>query len=657
VLLLLAVLPSGRLTAFQCPDGAPPPCAGARPPDPQRIAILPFHVTSADTLLGEGVAELLATEFTGESGPRSVHMGTTLRAWRRAGGDLRTPLGQAQASRVARDIDAGRYIEGSVVGLGARLTLTASVVPTGGGSARRVAPVSGPADSLDLLVGRLAAGLLAASGAERGADAGVRLTDSPAAMNAYLAGLGAFRRLRLRDAIAAFERALDQDTMFARAAFMRYVAGTWISQAQAFAQAAWARRDRLSRQDRALLSADLGDRYPAPRSPTVHLEDVRRVASQLPESPEAHYLLGDYLYHAGAVVDVVDGFGEARAALERSAALDSQATTLRHLLEIGLRTADTALLLRVWPAYDRHVPPAASTPIGMVVAERAGDVALATELAGRSTTVCPGSIALWMESAGLTADLMLRLADRAAPACSAGTLNSVEYRVGSALLLGGRPRAAAAQRERALRPAEVDFALVMGALFSDGDSAAAALASARPGPPGSTGDSLMAVRVACARAQWQIRTGFVSLADTLLLRERGEGPCLVMLELWRAWQAGAPDLDARLAAADSLIRWTIAEFSRATLGYENLMLARVWEARGDLRRALSAVRLRSYGILHQWSEATGAREEGRLAALVGDTTAAVRAYRRYLDFRRDAEPALVPQRDSVRAAMGRLIRQ
>src|SRR4051812_34102612 len=79
----------------QCPDGAPPPCRGAAPaaprpvvltPDTNRIVVLPFRITTADSLLGEGLAELLANEFMDR--PRAMHMGSVLRAWRRAGGGL-----------------------------------------------------------------------------------------------------------------------------------------------------------------------------------------------------------------------------------------------------------------------------------------------------------------------------------------------------------------------------------------------------------------------------------------------------------------------------------------------------------------------------------------------------------------------------------------
>ena len=46
--------------------------SAASAPDPQVIVVLPFRVTGTDTTLGSGVAELLATEFTGEGAPRAV---------------------------------------------------------------------------------------------------------------------------------------------------------------------------------------------------------------------------------------------------------------------------------------------------------------------------------------------------------------------------------------------------------------------------------------------------------------------------------------------------------------------------------------------------------------------------------------------------------
>jgi hypothetical protein len=87
----------------------------------------------------------------------------------------------------------------------------------------------------------------------------------------------------------------------------------------------------------------------------------------------------------------------------------------------------------------------------------------------------------------------------------------------------------------------------------------------------------------------------------------------------------------------------------------NLVSARLHEARGELEAALAAVRRRSWAavcagyVVHH-------REEGRLAALTGDTAGAIRAYGRYLALRDDAEPRLQPRVRQVRRALAELER-
>jgi hypothetical protein len=48
------------------------------------------------------------------------------------------------------------------------------------------------------------------------------------------------------------------------------------------------------------------------------------------------------------------------------------------------------------------------------------------------------------------------------------------------------------------------------------------------------------------------------------------------------------------------------------------------------------------------------REEGRLAALAGDTAGAVRAYRQYLVLMAHPEPAVAPRVERIRAELARL---
>src|SRR6185503_21121530 len=133
---VIALLACSRVDA-QCPDGSlgstcratvAKTAARPIPIDANRVAVLPFRVTTADTLLGEGFAELLAQEFTGEGGPRSVDMSTTLSAWRHAGGGLRSPMPLDSAMLLSRRLGAGILLQGNIVGLAGRLSITASMV-------------------------------------------------------------------------------------------------------------------------------------------------------------------------------------------------------------------------------------------------------------------------------------------------------------------------------------------------------------------------------------------------------------------------------------------------------------------------------------------------------------------------------------------------
>ncbi len=663
-LLFLGVLASGtwNLCLAQCPDGTPPPCAAAARPrpagavaiDPHRIAVLPFRVSAADTLLGEGMAELLATEFTGEGGPRAVDMGTALRAWRRAGGGLRSPLSQGVALRVARELGAGLLVQGSVVGLASRLTVAASVLAVPGGTERgRVLPVAGPSDSLEAILRRVTAALLVAAGGEAPRARGGGLSESPQALRAYLEGLALFRRSRTADAARAFERALAEDSLFARAAFMRFAAGGWTvpPSTAGWAGRTWRLRERLSAQDRVLLEADVGARYPEPRRRGEALAERRRAVELLPESPEAWYLLGDHLYHAGATYGLTDQLEQARRAFERSVALDSQATVLYHLLEIAAYTGDTTLFRAALPGYERIMGDDA-WGWSWMLAVHTGDAAARAGLRRRAAAwrltpdhtvfaYSPLFNAVYLRLPADAYDEMQRLLGRRVPADSVARWAPV------ATITAGRSTGGTAAFAGAL----VSWDPAVVALFADGDTAAGAahVRALRKAAPATEAEQRLRDR--CTLALWDVTHGVPVAADSLL--EHGHRNCHEIVMLLEARRAGTPDWGERLAPAESIIRGRNVQYA----GFENLVLARLWEARGDLTRARAALRARPYGYGNVITEAPAAREEGRLALLAGDTAAAIGAYRRYLDMRLDPRPALVPQRDSVRAALAALERR
>jgi hypothetical protein len=89
----------------------------------------------------------------------------------------------------------------------------------------------------------------------------------------------------------------------------------------------------------------------------------------------------------------------------------------------------------------------------------------------------------------------------------------------------------------------------------------------------------------------------------------------------------------------------------------NLAIARMFESLGQPERALAAVRRREYFIDRPQFLSTYLREEGRLAAMVGEREEAIAAYRQYLTLRAGPEPSVRRAVDAVRDELRRLERE
>jgi hypothetical protein len=132
--------------------------------------------------------------------------------------------------------------------------------------------------------------------------------------------------------------------------------------------------------------------------------------------------------------------------------------------------------------------------------------------------------------------------------------------------------------------------------------------------------------------------------------------CSALLEASRAAALALPDARNKVRAADSLARTFIFEVCcAAAVDDANLILAHLWEREGDLPRALAAARRRScpFDTCPRYLS-TSLREEGRLAALSGDTAGAVRAYRHYLALRPNPAPSVKPAVERVRLELAAL---
>jgi hypothetical protein len=373
--------------------------------------------------------------------------------------------------------------------------------------------------------------------------------------------------------------------------------------------AAWALRERLSGNQRLLLGARLGPRYPSGSSPAERMDAATRAAAALPDDGDAAYLVGDMYFHYGATLGYADHLQRAEAWLERAAALDSVATVLSHLAETAIRRGDTALARRVIGVLGRRDPGGTDLPLL--------EWALARLTGGPLSIPSEPARLLFLVNEAQLVPLGWNGVDSVIAAASRRAETTNQRRtVWTA--------AAAAAGNRGRRAAQAAFADSVEQSGFQGARSVVRLMGAVEDGEEVGGDA--------AAAQ----------LGTAVLAALAEA---------RAGDAQAPALH-RL---DSLSR-VGAPGSRNL--WQNLVLARLWQARGDTAPALAAVRRREYqqGV-SPWALAASLREEGRLAAVTGDSSGAVRAYRHYLVLRADPEPALIPQRDSVRAELSRLERR
>jgi tetratricopeptide (TPR) repeat protein len=649
-----------RLEA-QCADGSPPPCIAprvasretSRPIDRNRIAILPFRVTTSDSLLGEGFAELLATEFTGEGTPRSVDMGGAIQAWRRAGGGSRNPLSREQAIQVARQLGAGIVSEGSIIGLGRQITISATLftVPDGkpeGTTARVTASV----DSLDVALRKTATLLIAGLGGRIRDEDATRYTDSPEAMRLYLQGMKSWRRGLLNEASRDFERAIEKDSLFARALFRRYIAASWGAPGISVSLARiWNVRDRLSRHEQIVVQGIAGSEYPKARLIQQRFADRDRAVERLPDAPDALYAAGDFWYHMGSGVDPERSLLIARDYLEGAASADSQATFLVHLIEIGLHLRDTALLKRVTPAYLRTDSPgrwfaaweaAASTGDAAMLARLrlAPDTAVSMGVGFTAAVDAPGQ---------LLDEAIARLHATA----SAQSRPMVGQMTGFMYAARGRPDAAKrAWRVLTPKQSEDEDPLVVSMAIGDagdGLDVAGAIARLRAVP---ATDTARAVRARCLVALYELQQNPSATVDTSQFG-RYARHCKFGIDVSRIPLDSGSVTEAALARMDSTLRERITANTFPFGGYEALLLAKAWEKAGNVPRALTAIRYRQYGFGPSES-VWNYRHEGRIAALAGDNAGAIKAYTHWLQIMRDAEPVWNAKRDVVRSELARL---
>jgi DNA-binding SARP family transcriptional activator len=654
--------------------------------DPGLVAVFPFRVNGADpslSYLGEGMLDLLSAKLTGDAGPRAVDPRTLTSAWRQAGRDERAELSREEALALARALGAGRLVLGEVVNLPGRVVLTASLSDVRSGKAETPISVEGPPDSLLSLVDRLAAGLLSIQAGERERLASLMTTSLPA-LGLYLEGQSAYRAGRPDVAMSHFSRAVEMDSSFALASLMRWRARSRVGypgSAIAMLSQAWRYRERLGRRDRAFLEAVVGPNWPGYSSAADRISARLSLVQLQPDDPHAWFLLGDMLATSGPPLEIPDSTALRRAAHAYSRALALDSTffpALESLTGLSLLLGDRADARRYSELYLERAPAGLGAEIVrcMFLANWGGMAAL-PEIIARIDSVggtlpgrCLHSSHSIPETAEVSAALAAYLGRRIDEPEVLRHTGLTLYRVARDR---GRPGEATLYLHALRRAGHLDslgylITSIRDGLYWNGDSAAAAraataLAAQLVGWPVDARSEAQAGDPVCVLGQWHLAQGETAAAAPIIERLRAlagsgysweeatRGRCAEALATWYAVQTGATDAAARIARLDSLLM-SFGALLVLTDQDVNFILAQLLESTGDRRSAQRV--LSSYPVALARYGSTVLRERGRIAALLGDTAGAVKAYRRYLARRSDPEPVLLPEVEHVRAELARL---
>ncbi len=634
---------------------------GERPLDPNVVVVLPFRVVGADPsvhYLRQGMVDLLQAKLTGEGGPRAGDTRSVLAAVRDAGGSDSVDLPHDAVAGVAHKIGAGRVLQGSIVGPPEHLVISAALLEMPSGRSVVESSVEGPRDSLFALVDRLTAQLLALGAGASATQLSALTTTSLDALRAYLDGRAAYRRGRDDEAEWHLVRAVELDSTFALAlsalieASGGRTAGTMIDLAR-IERLAWRYRERMTPQDRLILSIRLGSRYPGETPWTEQIADRDRATQLMPESAEAWYHLGEALIQYGPMTDVPDYDIRARLAFEQAFTRDSLYAHPMLYLERLAFVASDMVAQRLWTGRMQALDSTADLLVLArwdLLATTRDRQGIRAFLAGIDSLPprAPRWIVQYNPLDSVTIAHQAELLDanyrRATTADERGAVAAYQVMM---LLNRGRPSEARGWLDtlRRVDPEVATFWPAIGAVYwneelSDG-----------PAIPDQTG---------YLSDLWQLSRGDLAAGDHLVARLRaakGNDTLTArvlafasVVEAWLAVQRGAPTARGLTDMADSMLQgWCC--------GYMWARVARLYEAQGRTDRALRAVRRRWHwlGQPDMAGLAESLRLEGRLAARAGDRAGAIRAYRNYLRMRVDPEPSRIPQRDSVRAELAAVV--
>jgi len=663
--------------------------------DSNVVAVLPFRVGGDPSIayLRESMLDLLQARLMTSAGPRTVEPRTLLAAWRRSVGNENDDLSEDASASLARKLGAGRMLLGSAIATPGVIALTGSLSRVSDGRELARETVSGPPDSIAALVDRLTAALLIGEAGETRRSGGGLATTSLDALQDYLAGRKASRRGDYFGAMTLFSRAFARDSTFAEAAFAMVSTNAWIgtvfndSGYRAVSRVS-RMRDRLSPRDLDLFLAlpMVGPNYPRPSTNAEIIAQGERAANAAVDGPEQWLLLGQLLSHYGAAASQRDWAARAAAALDHAIALDSSFTlAIGERLFTALEVHDRDGIARFSRLFESRVSSGYTDDYLLWAAAKAlGDSAAAAKWRDRKeglnrTDYMQKLVKITLHSA----DLGLPLSDaRWAGSILDREAATAAEQVGASL---GRLAVRFAEGRADLRDIDLGeqfgpewgATLIQQALIDPAYHAlgTATLAKENAGQYRITlaGRSVRWPPVQdCFATLLRLTSGDTTGAAAAIHRLRAFASSdhpPISSDAWRqvdfrvcdlllqALVEGTPKIGERrpsLDRLDSLMQQGPRGFmgdgaNLAPAALANFTIARFREAQGDLPRALAAIRRREvdYFPAYMWSLPSFLRQEGRLAALAGDSAAALRAYDAYLMMRTAPDPPLRAQRDSV----------
>ena len=659
VLAVLALWPEGKAPAA---------------PNPDVVAIMPFEVPgtadSAMTALATKLPAAIRQHLPGPAGLRGVLAADSLTAGLRLTGEVFSWRG------------------GLVLGAKLKRAADDSVLVS-------IEKLTGLQDSLTSVLDRLTARVLMG-------HARLPVQDRPALaklslpqLRTYLVARRAFFQGDFPAAINGYLEVLKADSTLVPAAFGlinsgRYIADTLRQRGVALA---WAIRSQLTPPDSLYLLALAGPRWPL-RSDRVETQLAwDRAARYTSDRAELWFRLGESLFHEGPWTGAPDVLTRARAVFRSAVALEPNfVSALGHLIDIAASEGDTADVRALGSRY------LAIDSVGDLADYYRWRVALALNddaglrrIRARLDSLSLQTLERMMNVAqldGVALDDGLRAATALWSRGAASDRARWGYTKRREILLNlGRPGEAAALQQSRIASIPLrrrdDLSEVVDALYGDADTLLAAELVRRNGAevdqhlrhPANPADTVY--YDVCAVGLWRASrrdwSRVPAITDDLRRAARVydqlpesagvQGSylelCAAVLEGQRTEVAGTPDLRATAERIDSVAR--LSDAFTWVLAAANLTASRLWEKLGDPSRALTAVGRRVY--ITDLNERrilvalpTFLREEGRLAARVGDTARAIRAYRKYLALRARPEAPLAAQAGEVKAALAALER-